>query len=105
MYDMGKLLIKSLSLTLLHSDRPKLYTISAVLSAIGLILYFIELELHYKIKPYLEILSRWTEYCSELYSHESCGDNAVLDCSHPPEDLNSILRKEIEISSSITERG
>ena len=26
-----------------------------------------------------EILSRWTEYCSELYNHESYGDNAVLD--------------------------
>ena len=25
------------------------------------------------------ILSRWTEYCSELYNHESCGDNAILD--------------------------
>ena len=22
-----------------------------------------------------EILSRWTEYCSELYNYESCGDN------------------------------
>ena len=28
-----------------------------------------------------EILSRRTEYCSELYNYESCGDNAVLDCS------------------------
>ena len=28
-----------------------------------------------------EILSRWIEYCSELYNYESCGDNAVLDCS------------------------
>ena len=28
-----------------------------------------------------EILSRWAEYCSELYSYESYGDNAVLDCS------------------------
>ena len=32
---------------------------------------------------------------------ESCGDNAVLDCSQPPEeDLKPILCKEIEISSS-----
>ena len=30
-----------------------------------------------------EILSRWTEYCSELHSYESCGDNAVLDWSQP----------------------
>ena len=46
-----------------------------------------------------EILSRWTEYCSELYNYESCGDNAVLDCSQPPEeDLQPILREEIEIA-------
>ena len=31
-----------------------------------------------------EILSRWTEYCSELNNYESCGDNTVLDCSPPP---------------------
>ena len=31
-----------------------------------------------------EILSRWTEYCSDLYNHGSCGDNAVVDCSQPP---------------------
>ena len=31
-----------------------------------------------------EILSRWTEYCSELYNNASFGDNAVLeDCSQP----------------------
>ena len=44
-----------------------------------------------------EILSRWTEYCSELYNHETCGDNAVLDCSqHPDKDLQPILRQEVE---------
>ena len=44
-----------------------------------------------------EILNRWTEYCSELYNHESCGDSAVLDCSQPPdEDLQPILREEVE---------
>ena len=46
-----------------------------------------------------EILSRWTEYCPELYKYESCGDNAVLDCSQPPEeDLQPIPRKEVEIA-------
>ena len=46
-----------------------------------------------------EILSRWTEYCSELYNYESCGDNAVLDCSQPPEeDLQPTLREEVEIA-------
>ena len=46
-----------------------------------------------------EILSRWPEYCSELYNYESCGDNAVLDCSQPPEeDLKPILREKVEIA-------
>ena len=40
-----------------------------------------------------------TEYCSELYNYKSCGDNAVLDCSQPPEkDLQPILREEVEIA-------
>ena len=43
-----------------------------------------------------EILSRWTEYCSELYNCESCEDNAVLEFSQPPEeDLQPILREEV----------
>ena len=33
-----------------------------------------------------EILSRWTEYCSELYNYETCGNTTVLDCSQPPEE-------------------
>ena len=46
-----------------------------------------------------EFLSRLTEYCSELYNHETCGDNKVLDCSQPPEeDLRPILREEVEIA-------
>ena len=53
-----------------------------------------------------EILSRWTEYCSELYNYESCGDNAVLDCSHPPEeDLQPILREEVEIAVASLKKG
>ena len=35
-----------------------------------------------------EILSRSTEYCSELYKCESRGDNAVLDCSQLPDETN-----------------
>ena len=46
-----------------------------------------------------EILSRWTQYCSELYNYKSCGDNAVLDCSQSPEeDLQPILREEVDIA-------
>ena len=53
-----------------------------------------------------EILSRWTEYCSELYNYESCGDNAVLDCSQrPEEDLQLILREEVEIAVASLKRG
>ena len=53
-----------------------------------------------------EILSRWTEYCSELYNYESCGDNAVLDCSQPPEEvLQPILREEVEIAVASLKKG
>ena len=53
-----------------------------------------------------EILSRWTEYCAELYNYESCGDNAVLDCSQPPEeDLQPILREEVEIAVASLKKG
>ena len=38
---------------------------------------------------------------SELYNHESCGDNAVLDCSQPLEDLQPILRGEVEIAETM----
>ena len=53
-----------------------------------------------------EILSRWIEYCSELYNYESCGDNAVLDCSQPQkENLQPILREEIEIAVASLKKG
>ena len=53
-----------------------------------------------------EILSRWIEYCSELSNHESCGDDAVLDCSQPPEeDLQPILREEGEIVVASLKKG
>ena len=53
-----------------------------------------------------EILSRWTEYCSELYNYESCGDNAVLDCSQPQEeDLQPILHEEVEIAVASLKKG
>ena len=53
-----------------------------------------------------EILSRWTECCTELYNYESCGENAVLDCSQPPEeDLPPILREEVEIAVASLKKG
>ena len=53
-----------------------------------------------------EIVSRWTEYFSELYNHESCGDNAVLDCSQPPdEDLQPTLREKVESAVASLKKG
>ena len=53
-----------------------------------------------------EILSRWTEYCSELYNHESCVDNAVLDCSQPIEkDMQPILREEVGFAVESLKKG
>ena len=53
-----------------------------------------------------EILSRWTEYCSELYNYESCGDNTVLDCSQPPvEDLQPILCEKVEVAVASLKKG
>ena len=52
------------------------------------------------------ILNRWTEYCSELCIYESCGDNAVLDCSQPQEeDLQPILREEVELAVASLKKG
>ena len=53
-----------------------------------------------------EILRRWTEYCSELYSYKNCDDNAVLDSSQPPkEDLQPILCEEVEIAVASLKKG
>ena len=53
-----------------------------------------------------EILSRWTENRLELYNYESCGDNAVLDCSQPQEeDLQTILHEEVEIAVASLKKG
>ena len=53
-----------------------------------------------------EILSRLTEYCSELYNYERCGDNTALDCSQPSEkDLQPILREEVEIAVASLKKG
>ena len=64
------------------------------------------LDLHLSISNLIEekeILSRWTKYCSELYNYESCGDNAALDCSQPPEFL--ILCEEVEVAVASLKKG
>ena len=55
------------------------------------------------LKEELEILSRQTEYCSELCNHDSRGDNAVLDCSQPH--LQPILREEFEFAVAAVKTG
>ena len=53
-----------------------------------------------------EILSKWTEYYSELYKCKCCGDNAVLDRSQPlEEDLQAILREEVEVGIASLKKG
>ena len=54
-----------------------------------------------------EILSRWTEYCSEIYKHKCYGGNTYLGCNqHPEEDLKPILRETVEIAeAALKERG
>ena len=46
------------------------------------------------------------KYCSEPYSHESCNDNAVLDCSRSQdEELQPILCEDVEIAVIALKRG
>ena len=45
-----------------------------------------------------EILSRWTEYCSELHNYESCEDNVELNCSQSPEkDLQPTSERKLRL--------
>ena len=41
-----------------------------------------------------------------MYNHESCGDNAVLDYSQPPDDdMQPILRETIEVAVASLKKG
>ena len=53
-----------------------------------------------------DILKRWTEYCSELYSHGATGDPEVLNV--PPttnNDNHPILREEVEAAVKSLKKG
>ncbi|XP_072051944.1 uncharacterized protein [Amphiura filiformis] len=55
-----------------------------------------------------EILSRWTEYCSDLYNYELQGDPSILDCpqSYPDnEESQPILREELEAAVKAMKKG
>ena len=42
----------------------------------------------------------------KLYNYKSCGDNAVLYCSQPPdEDLQPILCEKVEIAAASLKKG
>ena len=56
-----------------------------------------------------EILSRWTEYCLDLYTHTTCADNvvekSVLDCSQFQRDLQPIFREGVNIAVAAQKTG
>ena len=45
-------------------------------------------------KFYHQVPSAFAD-CSEMYKHESCGDNEILNCSQPPEEDLQFMRKLI----------
>ena len=54
-----------------------------------------------------DILKRWTEYCSELYTHTTTtGDPKVLDVPPPiNNDSYPILREEVEAAVKLVTKG
>ena len=53
-----------------------------------------------------DILKRWTEYCSELYTHTTTGDPKVLDVPPPVnDDSYPILREEVEAAVKSLKKG
>ena len=53
-----------------------------------------------------EIMERWTEYCSELYNHDTRGDPEILNCPQTSEENNySILREEVETAVKSLKKG
>ena len=53
-----------------------------------------------------DILKRWTEYCSELYTHTTTGDPKVLDVPPPiNNDSYPILREEVEAAVKSPKKG
>ena len=53
-----------------------------------------------------DILKRWTEYCSELYTHTTTGDPKVLNVPPPiNNDSYPILREEVEAAVKSPKKG
>ena len=51
------------------------------------------------------VRKRWTEYCSELYSHNAEGDDAVLVNEPTDQDSFPILESEVEASIRVLKIG
>ena len=52
------------------------------------------------------MLGKWTEYCSELYSHKAEGDDAVLAVNEPTDqDSFPILESEVESAIRVLKIG
>ena len=53
-----------------------------------------------------DIMKRWTEYCSELYNHDTKGDPRVLNSPQAIEEDNlPILREEVETAVKSLKKG
>ena len=53
-----------------------------------------------------EVLTRFTEYCSDLYNHESNGDTTILNGPYETNDDKSpILREEVEAAVNCLKGG
>ena len=53
-----------------------------------------------------EVLKRWTEYCSELYTHNAEGDISVLTVNEPSDQDNfPILESEVEAAIQALKMG
>ena len=55
---------------------------------------------------YFFVVTRWTEYCSELYNYKANGDPLVLNCPKTDtEDDHPILRREVEAAVQLLKKG
>ena len=53
-----------------------------------------------------EVLNRWTEYCSELYTHNTEGDISVLTVNEPSnQDAFPILESDVEAAIQALKMG
>ena len=53
-----------------------------------------------------EINNRWTEYCSDLYNHQSNGEPSILKCPQTNEDDDfPVLQEYVEAAVKSLTRG